>query len=346
MGNSLKPLIFFGTLYFLACRVFSNLELRSPVITDWGDWHFMDDCPQDKFVVGMQLRTHNYQGFWTDDSALNGVKFFCDQLGSRSDQIAVASGQENHGSFGTKKFCDGVATGFQLRSEGSQGWASDDTAGNNLRLICNANSSTQIEGDGLDFGSWTTPQECNRKQGLCGYSSQIDHDLSSGDITGLNNIKMKCCSIPDPAETCEPEDKWDLLIECDNIDALTETTCQYTRKVGISHSAAYSEGYSHLVSTYVQVGFTLDQALSALGINFGTNLGRNSTTGYDWTASTSDVWSVETTTSISFNVPPGVRTQLFQTMGKCGIYTVRATRVRRVDTEGATNNQTVTFIDI
>ncbi|ODM94352.1 Vitelline membrane outer layer protein 1 [Orchesella cincta] len=330
------------------CGIFANLELRSPVITDWGDWHDMEDCPQGKYVVGMQLKTHEYQGPWLadDDSALNAIKFFCDELGSRSDQIVIVSGQGHHGSYGKKCFCDGVATGFQLRSLESQGWYSDDYAANNLRLICNANSSNKIEGDGLTYGSWTTPQQCHRKQGLCGYSSQIDHDLNSGDITGLNNIKMKCCNIPDPAETCEPEDKWDLLIECDNIDALTETTCQYTRKVGISHSVAYSEGYSHLVNTYVQVGFTLDQSLSALGINFGANLGRNSTTGYDWTASTSDVWSVETTTSITFNVPPGNRTQIYQTMGRCGIYTVRATRFRRVDTNGATKKQTVTFFDI
>ncbi|CAL8126766.1 unnamed protein product [Orchesella dallaii] len=325
MGNSLEFVLLLGTSLLITCGVFANLELRSPVITDWGDWHGWDDCPEDKYVVGMQLRTHEYQGLFGDDSALNGINFFCDQLGSRSDQIAIVSGQENHGSFGTKNFCDGVATGFQLRSEKSQSWIADDTAGNNLRLICNANSSNVIESDGLDFGDWTAAQECFRKQALCGYSSQIDHDLSSGDITGLNNIKMRCCDIPDPAEICVPEDNWDLLIECDNVEALTPTTCQYVRKVGISHSAAYSEGYSHLVSTYTQVGFTLDQALSALGINFGLNLGFNSSTGYDWTASTSDVWSVETTTSVTFDVPPGVRTQLFQTMGKCGIYTGDAT---------------------
>lgn len=168
----------------------------------------------------------------------------------------------------------------------------------------------------------------------------------TGDVTGLNNIKMRCCSIPDPAITCVPEDKWDLLIECDNLEAVSPTTCEYKRKVGVSHSNAFSEGYSQLVSSYVQLGFNLPEALTGLGINFGANLGANSTTGYDWASSASETWAVETTTTISFDVPPGIRTKLYQTLGKCGIYSARATRVRRVDTDIKTQIQTVTYFEV
>lgn len=158
-----------------------SLELRSPKVTDWGDWHLFDDCPDGTYVVGMQLRTHLYQGAFADDSALNGIKFFCDNLGNKSTQVTIVSGEETYGSYGNEYFCDGVATGFQLRSEKYQTIFADDTAANNLRLFCNANSSTVLEGDGLDFGDWTDPQGCFKRQALCGYSSQIDHDLKSGN---------------------------------------------------------------------------------------------------------------------------------------------------------------------
>lgn len=157
---------------------------------------------------------------------------------------------------------------------------------------------------------------------------------------------MRCCNVPDPASNCLPQDNWDLLIECDNIEAVSPTTCEYKRKVGVSHSTAYSEGYSYLVQSYVQLGFGLDEALSTLGINFRLNMGANSTTGYDWASSASETWSVETTTTVTFDVPPGIRTQLFQTLGKCGIYSARATRVRRVDTDIRTFEQKVTYFDI
>lgn len=159
-----------------------TIELRSPQVTNWGDWHLWDECPENTFVVGMQLRTHQYQGTWSDDSALNGIKFFCDDITSKTNKIVVMSGEETYGEYGQEFFCaSGVTTGFQLRSEKSQTIFADDTAANNMRLFCNSNSSDVLEGDGLDFGSWTEPQGCFRRQALCGYSSQVDHDLSSGN---------------------------------------------------------------------------------------------------------------------------------------------------------------------
>lgn len=163
-------------------------------------------------------------------------------------------------------------------------------------------------------------------------------------MTGLNNIKMRCCNVPDPAQSCEPEDKWDLLIECDNLEATTPTKCEYKRKVGVAHSYSFSEGMTQLISSYTQLGFTIPEALAQLGFNFKTNI--NTTTGYDWEASTSEVWSEETTTTISFDVPPGYRTQLSQTYGNCGIYAVRAPRVKRVDFDTRTNQQTISYFDI
>jgi len=323
-----------------------DLFLTSPQVTNWGAWHDWEFCPVGTFVVGMQLKTESYQGAFKDDSSLNGVKFFCGDIDTKKEDHAISSSIDDWGSFGNKYFCEGIATGFQLKSEKAQTIFADDTAANNLRLFCNALPTDFKEGDGERFGDWTTAQECFKKQGICGIQTQVETNHGSGDETALNNVRVKCCDIPDPAEICIPVDIWDLVIECDNMEAVSPTTCSYSRKVGISHSTTESEGQSHLSQVYQEVGFSLSAATSVLNANFKYTLGQSTTTGFDWISSTTEMWSVETTTTVSFDVPPKVKTQLLQTLGHCGIYTVRATRLKRVDTEAETLRQTVSYIDL
>jgi len=159
-------------------------------------------------------------------------------------------------------------------------------------------------------------------------------------------VNLKCCDVPDPGQDCEPNDEWDLLIECDNTQAVTPTTCSYERKVGISHSRTESETHYDVTEMYQSVGFGLDAAPSVLSLNFEYNLAWSEITGYNWTVSNTEVWSVETITKVQFDVPPKVSSQLLQTLGTCGIYNVRATRIKRIDTQAETLMQTVTYIDI
>ena len=148
--------------------------LTSPQVTNWGSWREWEYCPAGSYVIGMQLKTHSYQGIWTDDTGLNAIKFYCDEIGSKKSDTPIVSAQGDYGSFGNNYFCDGVATGFQLRSEGSQSVFADDTAANNLRLYCNGADTDYIEGDGERFGDWTIPQKCSKKQAICGIQSQIE----------------------------------------------------------------------------------------------------------------------------------------------------------------------------
>ena len=63
-----------------------------------------------------------------------------------------------------------VAVGFQLRSEGKQ--RGDDTAANNLKLICSDNSV--LTGDGMAWGDWTEQRLCDTGHALCGIQAQIE----------------------------------------------------------------------------------------------------------------------------------------------------------------------------
>ena len=107
-----------------------------------------------------------------------------------------------------------------------------------------------------------------------------------------------------------------------------------------------SESSSMLYELYSYVGFTIPGALASLPVNFEANLGQSLTTGYNWTSSSGEIWREETSVTVSITVPRGVKTELYQTYGKCDFYAVRANVFKRVDTNFRTNAKTVTFINV
>jgi len=168
-------------------NVSTEFILESPKVTNFGEWQAWENCPQDTYVVGMQLKNHPYQGPFGDDSALNGIRFFCDKIGSMNKEISITSGLGQWGSFGQEFFCNkGVVTGFQLRSAERQ--IVDDSAANNLRIYCNRNQHQEfIEGDGLDLtSSWTEARHCFDKQAICGIQTQVAADNRAGRSTDLD----------------------------------------------------------------------------------------------------------------------------------------------------------------
>jgi hypothetical protein len=177
--KKLLPLAIFLLASFEHGR--GEMILSSPQVTNWGEWKEWEYCPQDSYVVGMQLKTEAYAGVFSDDSALNGIKFYCDVIGSQKNEISIASGTDEWGSFGREYFCEGVSTAFQLRSEKSQSFLADDTAANNLRLYCNGHDADYLEGDGTEFGDWTQTQKCFTKQAICGIQTQVETNHGSGE---------------------------------------------------------------------------------------------------------------------------------------------------------------------
>lgn len=71
---------------------------------------------------------------------------------------------------------NGVAVGFQLRSERNLG-RGDDTAANDFQVICS--NEVIVTGDGMDWGVWTGWRTCSPGRALCGIQSQFE--ASCGD---------------------------------------------------------------------------------------------------------------------------------------------------------------------
>ncbi|CAL8129056.1 unnamed protein product [Orchesella dallaii] len=171
-----------------------NLNITSQLVTNWGEWGAFQKCPDNRTAQGFQLRTESYQGLLWDDTALNGIRLYCGDPFNDTTPILNSTVGPN-GDWGSTFSCyPGSINGFQLRVEPYMG-SSDDTATNNARFFCsNAPDPNQyVEGDGLEFGSWSETRRCFTNQAVCGFQTQVEDCDSTDDCTGLNNILAECC---------------------------------------------------------------------------------------------------------------------------------------------------------
>ena len=169
------------------------------------------------------------------------------------------------------------------------------------------------------------------------HSKPILFPFPIADKTALNNIQVQCCPVRNPALHCRPKDSWDLLLECDNLEATSDTSCTYERKIGASRGNKVSESNYVQAEIYSNIGFTLPGALIDLPVNFAANLNLSVATGYNWTSTSSETWKKETAVTIAISVPPKTRTTLYQVFGKCDFYQVRASMFKRVDSDTASH---------
>jgi len=165
--------------------------IESPKLSLWGEWGQLEHCPSDQVVVGMRLKVHDSQGM-KDDTGLNAVKFYCQNPYSYSeysgDVVSITSLVGASGEWKKEFYCPKnsetkyLAVGFQLRSESSAG-VKDDTAGNNLKLICSdlfqRAGFVVLEGDGTSRGEYTKQQLCYPGYAICGLQTQVETSRSS-----------------------------------------------------------------------------------------------------------------------------------------------------------------------
>lgn len=136
----------------------------------------MSYCPNGTVAQGFQLKTEPYRGALIDDTALNGVRFYCGSPLNPST-IQITSTVGSWGEWGNLYTCGaGSIVGFQLRVE-AFGVVDDETATNNARFFCsNMDQGSFIEGDGLTFGSWRGSVRCPNGQAICGVQTQVQAD--------------------------------------------------------------------------------------------------------------------------------------------------------------------------
>lgn len=152
--------------------------LESPKLTDFGFWGPFENCTDGNIVTGFQLKMEEF-GRPFDDTALNGVRFFC---GSHQENITSSVGL--YGEWGNPYFCSEYAIGFQLKSQKYQGPQDDDVAATNMKLICALGESIE----GYEYSEqqiyaeneYTGVQICPLGMALCGLQTQQEFPQAFG----------------------------------------------------------------------------------------------------------------------------------------------------------------------
>ncbi|CAL8129059.1 unnamed protein product [Orchesella dallaii] len=184
---------------FISGATSENLNITSPLITNWGVWGYFEKCPDGLAVQGFQLKTQRFIGILGDDTAVNGLNLFCGDPRNQSTTV-ISSNSGSKGEYGSIYSCfPGYINGFQLRVETNQG-NGDDTATNNIRVYCSnePDPTRYVEGDGLNFGIWSEARWCFSTQRICGIQTQVEDCSGTDDCTSLNNILTECCDIELP----------------------------------------------------------------------------------------------------------------------------------------------------
>ena len=81
----------------------------------------------------------------------------------------------------------------QLRSEKRQGGGilgGDDTATNNVRMMCTDGEVLDVEGP--VWGEWLSYATCPADSAISGVRLQIERDQGGGDDSSVNKIELMC----------------------------------------------------------------------------------------------------------------------------------------------------------
>ena len=145
------------------------------------------------------------QGFFRDDTALNGVKLGCSFEDKAGHGGVITSYESPWGQWTNEQSCGYrggnfmFIRGFSMRVAKWMGPRGDDTAANNLIFICGHRGSHYTEekkGNGMHWGSYGVNSGiCPSGSAVCGIQVRAEKpQWLLGDDTALNDLKLFCCN--------------------------------------------------------------------------------------------------------------------------------------------------------
>merc|ERR1712218_598792 len=123
-----------------------------PVLTNHGDWGEVALCSPSNYVVGMRLKIQNKQGFWKDDTSLNGIRLIC----SDGAELVSAEGSKGEWNKPTRTRNDYAIDEVALRSDEDS--ASDNAATSGVRFRDIRNK--RYDAGYVEFGEWQNSKQC------------------------------------------------------------------------------------------------------------------------------------------------------------------------------------------
>ncbi|CAD5114758.1 unnamed protein product [Dimorphilus gyrociliatus] len=173
-------------------------ELTHDNPVQFGDVYPFAFCDHGYFANGIQLRVETGG---IDNTGVNNLRLQCQRPYDNTQGDHVQSGITGEGSWFSKTFCplNMFIVGFRVRASPYKGILGDDNAITDVKFKCQKfldvnNTFIEIHPQGgLKNGIWGSWSEnCNSTSAVCGVKTKIES--SSADKSGLNEVKLKCCS--------------------------------------------------------------------------------------------------------------------------------------------------------
>ena len=129
--------------------------------------------------------------------------------------------------------------------------------------------------------------------------------------------------------SCVPEDKYEVVMNCDATNAQSDSECNYIKTMGTT----FTETFSNSMSVDVTVKYEMEAKFFDL---FSEKLGISVSTGYNWGEVSSETTSEEDSIEITATAPKGYVLRIEQTVGHCDGNTAKTElfRVTHTDSEG------------
>jgi len=160
----------------------------------WGSWRAEAVCPTGMFAQGFRQRVEAPQQGNADDSALNAVRLICAQPGTaRTREISSHDGLWGAWSNPTSCPTGQYITGAKMRIEAPQPGTGDDTAANDVKMVCSGGQEIAVNNGG-PWGDWTSPVSCPSGTAVCGLQTRFEDSQNERDDTGMNGLKLVCCA--------------------------------------------------------------------------------------------------------------------------------------------------------
>lgn len=157
----------------------------------WGVWGQPESCAPGSAINGFVLKSQARTGY--DNSAINGIRMTCS---SSDHQISSLEGP--WGRVLEPVSCPGgqfdYAVGFRLKIEANGGYGFDDSAVNNLELIC-ASGGRAVGNSQTNLGTWRTEFRCPAGKVATGFVTRVEPDMGANDDSALNGMRLFCSDV-------------------------------------------------------------------------------------------------------------------------------------------------------
>lgn len=156
------------------------------------------------------------------------------------------------------------------------------------------------------------------------------------DNNGLNNMKVKCCDVPNPLDTCTPKEDRKHIRDCDNSKSDEGLRCDFNAMVGLSMDY---DSNKKLIDFYSSIGYTFNDEKDKISKHIVSKLDEEIKNGrtleYTWDDIVEPaVMGDMKVTAKTLYIKPFEKLELYQIVGRCGYFLVRTNRYVKLIKDG------------